>query len=482
MKFSGLSFLKVAVLGGLLGTQTVSAVSYSLDKLYDFRAPGQPGYNYIRGIYDAPLVFGTGAATTLWFTAQRGGLDDEGDLASFNLTTQTLTVHGLNFGGASEVPPGSGNFVNDPARPEGTPVYDNGNGSQNFLYFTTVGGGLTGNSSVGGTLVRYDMDANNYETVWNAPVAGVAGGRQPRGTVVVVDRGSDGKDLYFSNSGAGEAPGTAAGGIMRYNTNTGLTSVVIDFAGAPGAASPYDGFVQVGDRLYMTTFTGGDITAGATGSGTLGYVDISDPSNPLYQSVANMPGSASNGIGSSTRLPASTPIYDANRNALYFTTVGSNTAPGAIMKFDLTSEELITLYELPIGASSGANLEGRQGGYNSPYLLDDYLYYVTRNGGENNLGTINRFNLLTNENTVLFHLANETGGVVYGDFAFSDFDFDLDGIADQGLYFMTYQGGEYGYGTILRLTIIPEPSSVAFVLAATGLLAMKRRRSTRQIR
>jgi uncharacterized repeat protein (TIGR03803 family) len=465
-------------LGVILAPERAAvAQTLSLEKIYTFSGTGHAGYGYIDSFYDAPLILGTGTNTTLWFTSQKGGLDDEGEVAKFNLATGTLTVMGLNFGGTTETEPGSGNFINDPAKPEATPVYDNGDGTKNYLYFTTVAGGLTGTSTGGGTLVRYDMDTNTYETVWHAPAVNLTGGRQPRGTVAIVDRGVDGKDIYFTASGGGAAPSTSAGGVMRYNTKTGVTSVVADFDGNPSANMPYDGFVRVGDKLYFTTFGGGG-GAGSTGNGTLSAIDISDPANPTFSIVTGFPGTATSGPGSEPRIGGSTPIYDSLTDSLYFTTLGSNGNPGTVAKFSLETGVLETLYTLPSGPLSGPNAEGRQGGYNSPFIYDGYLYFISRNGGANDLGAISRLDLQTNEVLTLYHLTTATGGVVYGDFGFSDYDFDEDGDADPALYFMTTGSAADGNGSIVRLTI-PEPGSSVLCLAGAvfALGARRRKRS-----
>jgi uncharacterized repeat protein (TIGR03803 family) len=275
--------------------------------------------------------------------------------------------------------------------------------------------------------------------------------------VAVIDRGVDGKDLYFSTySGGTPSNGT----IQRYQTDTGLTTQIYTFPDSPGSKQPYKGFTAVGTDLYFTTFTGG------TGLGTLGKLDASVRGAETVTVLAAMPTTTDN----HAQLPSHNPYYRALDHSLYFTTVGSNTQPGALMKYDLNTNTLSFLHKVQGGPTTGNFPEGNKC-YGPVAEWNKQLYYTTIGGGANVPtgtgvgGTINRYNLQTGVHETLFSLDAGTnagfGGEVRGGFVFNG------STTQPAFYLITKQGGAYDHGTVLRMDLDPaiEPSTYESWLA-----------------
>lgn len=434
---------------------TMPARGATITKLIDFNNTGTR--ESVQNPVSTPLVIGS----ELWFTSEGGGEVGFGTLASYNLASDTLTKR-LDLGVPDEDSP-----------------YDQGNTPTtsftrdgNLLYYTTTRGG-TGDR---GTLNVYNTTTGTNTTLWNSPANSPATNpNSPSGNVAIVDRGAAGKDVYFM-TGNGGASGSGFGTIQRYNTATGLTTTVHEFVGgATQGRQPFEGFTQVGNKLYFNTFTGGNATttgqtpASGNGAGTLSVLDVTTSGSEALSTLALLP------LGDgSTRLPAHNPFYSAAQNALFFTTVGTAAQPGSLQKFDIATGTLITLYEVTGAPTSSGPFPDGRFIYGSAFEWGGSLYYATRQGGLYNGGTINQFDLASSTNTVLYDLSSDTGNNLGGDvqsgFAFSDWD----GIP--ALYLLTRQGGLYDHGTLLRLDLVPEPSRALLLMAGLATAFLRRRR------
>jgi uncharacterized repeat protein (TIGR03803 family) len=423
----------------LFGVSSASAV---MVKLTDFPlANGEPARPY-----SVPLLYND----ALWFTTQGGGNTGFGSLARWNLNTSTLQTV---FGNMENT---NGNT------PQGGLARDG-----DVLYLTTTRGG-TGDR---GVLASYHTTTNTYTVLWNSPSN--SPNTNPNtliGNPEVIDRGTH-KEVYFLTRNGGVS--STGGTVHKYNTVTNTTTLVANLPGVPGGQQPLEGgFTRVGDTLYFTTFTGGTTGGGfPNGAGTLMALDLA---TDTLTTLATLPP----GDGS-TRFPANNPAYDSGTNSLYFTTAGLSLEPGAIMRFDLNTNTLSTLYELQGAPTTAGPFPDGRFAYSQVAIFQGDLYFTTIQGGLYGGGTLNRFSLVDNSFTVLWNLGNDTnlgihwgsesrGGPIYAHIDGQDF-----------LFLMTRTGGQFNQGTLLRYQIIPEPSAFLLLGLGAGLFALRRRMASK---
>lgn len=421
MKFPSLPTGASNLLGFLILPASFVCAAPTLTKLADFNNTDPLRSPAPQNVNDSPILIGD----KLWFTCEKGGANAVGTLSTFDIATNTVSVQ-LSFDNETG------------QTPKASPVVDGTD-----LYMTTIGSTSGSNYS---TLFKFDLATNTYAgRLWEATGGSTPHARSPWGGVNVVDRGEgNGKDLYFSTYSGG-SPST--GTIQRYQTDTGLTTQVYSFPDSPGAKAPYKGFTAVGTNLYFTTFNGGN------GLGTLCKLDASVRGAETVTVLAAMP--TGNGDNYS-QLPSHNPYYRPIDNSLYFTTVGSNTQPGALMKFDLTTNTLSFLHRVQgAAASAGPFPEGNKC-YGPVSEWNNELYYTTIGGGANATGTavggtINRYNLKTGVHDTLFNLDagtnNGYGGETRGGLVFNG------STATPAFYLITKQGGLYDHGTVLRMDL-----------------------------
>lgn len=379
--------------------------------------------------YDTPVLIGT----KLWFTTESGGTEGFGTLSNFDTLTSTVTV-------VKSMDNLTGNTPRAAVTRDG-----------DLLYLTTIRGG-TGDK---GTLATWDMTGNSHQVLWNSPQSTpTTNPNLLQGNVAIIDREPAGKDIYFMtpNGGAGSAFGT----IQRYQTSDGTVTQVHAFSAAPDSRQPFKGFTAVGTDLYFTTFTGGLTGTGfGNGAGTLCKLDAANRNAETVTQLAQM----QSGDGS-LRFPAHNPYYRAADQSLYFTCTGASTQPGALMKFNLTTNTLTTLHEIQGAATSaGPFPEGRLL-YGSVAEWNKALYFTSIQGGDYNGGTINRYDLTSGVHEVLFHLDSDhavnaanpndnIGGEARGGFVFNESS------TSPAFYLLTRQGGNFDHGTVLRLDLDP---------------------------
>ncbi len=415
----------------------------TLEKLADFSAaltdPAKPNTT-------TPIQIGG----KLWFTTDKGGSDDRGTLATFDLTTNQISTV-LSLGSNEYSPMGSFTQVGD------------------LLYYTTTRGG-TGDK---GTISVWNTQTSTSSVLWNSPTSTPNSNPNVPGNELAYINNGSGAFLYFTtkNGGTGNAgSGTANGTVQKLNLATNTVTQVHAFADATGR-QPFSGLTTVGTKVYFTTFVGGGSagTGYPNGSGTLQVLDTTTDQVTVLKALPAGDGSYA--------LGATTPVYDAQRNAIYVVSNGTAAQPGGLLKFDLDHNEWIGLWELQAADPiTGLFNEGKFI-YSDPLLHGDSLYFVTNSGGANGGGTINQFDLLTNEKTVLFNLGNDPiSGIDWGKTTRAGLTVVNEGGIDY-IYVMTNVGGGNNLGTVLRFEVVPEPGVISLVGLALGVgLVFVRRR------
>ena len=404
----------------------------------DFRVITSSGV-YVSGSsnpYDNSIQIGN----QLWFTTQKGGVNDVGTISYYDLTTRAITAY-------VSMDTTSGNTPQSSLTQIG-----------NTLYFTTSRGGTGDTGTISSVLLG--QTTPTIAPLYNfGSTATTTNPRNPGGSLTAV-----GTDLYYTTPNGGTG-GTAYGTVSRYNTVTATNSVVYNFTPTSPAngRQPMESFTNVGGKLYFTTFTGG-ANAGTgypNGSGTL---SVLDPATGNVTTAASMP--AGNGL-----FPAHNVTQAAN-GLLYFTTVGNATLPGSIQSFNLNTGVLSTVYSLSAANASGIFPDGRFA-YGSLAEFNNVLYFATMAGGANARGAIDAFDLSTNTFSKLADLdSTNLGSGSRGGFTI---------VTDNGvtsLYLLTNAGGASNVGTVLRITpsAVPEPSAAALlVTSAMGGFLWRRR-------
>lgn len=406
----------------LLACAATAPAAPTLTKLADFNNSSPLFQAHPQNVNDSPVLIGN----KLWFTCEKGGSNGAGSISTFDIATHTVaTVLSMdNTTGQT---------------PKATPTVDG-----DFLYITTIG---STSGSIYSTLFRFNHSTSSYDAeLWEAASGSNPSARAPWGGVTVIDRGpGQGKDLYFNTYNGGP---NNTGTIQRYRTDTGVTTQIHVFPNSPGGKFPYKGFTAVGTDLYFTTFNGG------TGLGTISKLDASVRGAETVTTLAAMPTTTE----PATQLPSHNPYYRALDHSLYFTTVGTNTQPGALMKFDLTSLQLSIVHRIQGGPTTGNYPEGNKC-YGPVAEWNKALYYTTIGGGANVPtgtgvgGTINRYDLRTGTHETLFHLDagtnNGPGGEIRGGCVFNG------SLTQPAFYLISKQGGLYDHGTVLRMDLDP---------------------------
>ncbi len=410
----------LALTQGLLPAQSVEKVAdlsfVSVDGV------GVGGY--------APLARLTQAGTNLWFTTKSGGTFDAGTISRYDLVTREVVQVASLDNTTGKAPESSLLVVDDEA------------------YFTTVNGGV-GNK---GTIAKINLSSGGITVLHNFATNGIPTGATPRAGLTRV-----GDELWATTSSGGISN---RGVIVKYRLNDGVTSLVADFDGPALGGQPFGGLTAVGaNALFFTTFSGGS-TFGATGlplgAGTLGKVTIDALGNATVGKLADLPAGY-------TQFPGVEPTL-VGTNSLYFGTTGPNSAPGAIVRYDLDTAALTNLFSFRTNAVD-ALAYGTRPGYSGLVEWLGELYFLGRQGGVSNYGVVAKFNLASNTVTKLADLEG-TGGLALGS---ATGIFDNTGVIVEEtnrffLYYAVTGGGVNNKGTILRVALPPPP--IAALLAA----------------
>ncbi len=345
-------------------------------------------------------------------------------------------------------------------------------GSDGFLYGTTQNGGTNGNGTIfrighgGGYVSLYSFTGSNDGA---APVASLV-------------EGSGGYFLGTTRSGGAGGAGT----VFKVDGSGSLTTLH-SFNGASDGYGPYAPLVQGNDGYYYgTTLTGG--TNG--GGGTVFKISDAGDFTSLYSfsnsypeewpKAALVPGSNSGFYGCtsfgvlftiSTNGTYTRLAYDSNANGgdlseislaggsdgFFYGTTGYGSIRGTGKVFKMSSSGALT----PLAYFSVTN-----GILPAAALIrakDEYLYGTTERGGvngANGYGTIFRIST----NGVLTSLYSFKGGNDGGDVVSS-----LVQGSDGSFYGTTAGGGQNGFGTVFRLTVLPD---IQFAVSTNGVFSL----------
>lgn len=403
---------------GILACAGFPAVAQQVEKVADFTFNSVDGVGY--GGY-APLDRFTQVETNLWFTTSKGGTFDAGTISRFDLVSrQVVQVASFdnNSGKASE------SWL--------LPIGDQG-------YFTAVSGGA-GNK---GTLARVDLNTGVFTTLYDFPTNS-ATGASPRAGLTRI-----GDELWTLTSLGGTSN---RGTMVRYNLTNGVTTVVTNFDGPVLGGQPFGGLVPGGSNTwYFTTFTGGNTFATAglpLGAGTLGRLTFDGQGNPVITRLVDL-------TAGYPQFPGLEPVL-VGTNSLYFGTTGPNATPGAIIRYDLDTGTWTNLYSF--SSSSGPTLQyGNRPGYSGMVEWLGELYFINRQGGTSNLGTVVKFNLASNTVSKLADLEGAGGntlGSASGCFGSGCLVEETNRFY---IYYPLTSGGVNNRGTIIRVVLPPPP-------------------------
>ncbi len=223
---------------------------------------------------------------------------------------------------------------------------------------------------------------------------------------------------------------------------------------ANDGTNPHSCPIMVGSDLYGTAKVGG-----SSGHGTIyKIVDLEGMSGgPTYSVAFDFSG----GTGGSN--PIGAPTYDVMNSALYGTTqYGGTDNKGLIYKVaDFDTVPIYTyLHLFAGGADDGRNPWGT-------LVIDDMhdvLYGTTRNGGDNDQGTVFKIDIDGN-NFTLLHDFND--GSVTNDGQDPAAGLTLDTV-NSVLYGTTYSGGSGGYGVIFKIANISGTPTYSILHHFTG--------------
>jgi len=410
--------------GGGDGAFPVSGLVQGIDGI--LYGTTQGGTNGVGTVF---RINSSGALTTLYsFTGGSDGSAPSGlVLASDGNLYGTTQVGGTNgAGNVFRISP-SGVFTSfspftggdDGANPGAELVQ----GSDGNFYGTTAGGGTVGygtvfrmtTNGIVNTLYSFGTVPNTY---------GSLDGASPFCALV---QGSDG---YFYGTtlefGASVEYGEDCGTVFKISTNGALTTLY-SFGSVQYAldgAGPWAGLVRGIDGNFYGMTDGG----GTNGHGTVFKISPSGALTTLYSFT-----------GGNDGADPRAGLVQGSDGSFYGTTYsgGAYTNYGTVFKVNVAGT-LATLYSFT-GGNDGAGPEGLvQGSAGS-------FYGTTYGGGTSNLGTTFKIGV----NGVMTALCSFSGG--------SDGANPWAGLvqgSDGNFYGTTYNGGEGGFGTVFRLSLV----------------------------
>ncbi len=317
----------------------------------------------------------------------------------------------------------------DGARPAAALIDVNGT-----LYGTTENGGGSGCKKLGcGTV--YSVTTSGAEKVLHR-FAGGSDGEYPAAALIDVNG-----TLYGTTEKGGSGCTEQGCGTVYSISPSGSEKVLHSFAGPPDGAYPAASLINVNGTLYGTTTEGG-ISGGCRlgrpklGCGTVYSISASGAERVLYRFVARTDG-----------VYPTAALLDVN-GALYGTTMfgGNRGSYGTFYSVSTSGSEKV-LYRF-------ASFDG-DGAYPKGSLIDvnGMLYGTTAGGGDAECGqppgcgTVYRITT-TGTEKVLYRFGSRN--------SLYDGEYPLAALVKgRGtLYGTTYEGGEYGVGTVYRISKI----------------------------
>jgi len=299
-------------------------------------------------------------------------------------------------------------------------------GSDGFFYGTTFRGGTNANSY--GTVFQVNSNGalnslysfGSSQDVYGVPLDGGL----PEAPLVQASNG-----VFYGTCRYGGTNDQFPGGtIFQISSNGGLT-ISWSFTGASDGSFPLAGLVQGSDgNFYGTTF-GGDgayggvfkFTPPAAVTGLHTFTGVDDGGNPFGGLVE---GSDGNFYGT--------------------TTTGGTYTNGTVFRIS-SGGAFSNLYSFT-GGNDGANPYGvlTQGS-------DCYFYGTASSGGAHTNGTVFRISAGGALTNLYSFTGGDDGGTPYAGLVQG---------TDGNFYGETLDGGTNGYGTVFRLSIVPEFQSI----------------------
>ena len=340
----------------------------------------------------------------------------------------------------------------------------------NFLYGTTSGLDETltitldtlldvyvytyANTTVGnGTVFKIDLQAGTVTTLYS--FTGATDGRAPVGNLFLGSNGllygTTSGGTAFTPPGSGVSATTSAGaGSLFSITNTGVITILGDFAAVDGGLSPLSGVTEGGDgNFYGTTSSGGSITingSAVTDEGTIYQLMPNGNVTTIYTFTGEDDGGVP--VGGMAR-PGNGYLYGTtSAGAGGYGTVYKVTTSGqltTIHRFNSVNDGGVPATRLIVG--SDGNLYGTTSGFSitridgSTYTNYGTVFQINPNASTNGTGfqTVYTFQNGADGGTPLGGLVEGGNGVLYGT------------TSSGGV--LKNQGGQTGFGTVYALTV-----------------------------
>ena len=318
-------------------------------------------------------------------------------------------------------------------------------GNDGWFYGTTWSGGTNGF----GTIFRIST-SGEFTCLYS--FTGTNDGGRPSAALV---QGQDGY-LYGTTflGGAGSAlsgeindPGPGYGTVFRTSTS-GVLSNLYSFTGTNDGASPRAALVQDSDGYFYGTTSAGGLT---NNLGTVFKISTNGALTTLYAfgSVRDTNGDSLDGAAPQAALVPRSDGY------FYGTTSGlGDLIAGTVFKMS-TNGVLTTLYSftgIDNGAAPNGLVQGSDGNFYGTSQLDWWYVwggpiYPLNHPNDGDLFKISPNGVLTSlyafDTDNGTNGANPTAALVQG--------------SDGSLYGTTSHGGTHGWGTVFKVTLVPEP-------------------------
>jgi len=425
--FSAVRRILCAAMLGLAGFGARAGVV--ITSLYSFGAVNDTNGNLLDGA-NPQAALALGGDGCFYGTTGSGGTNGVGTV--FKISTKGVMTGLWSF-----------SDVTDGAIPVSSLVP--GNENDGSFYGTTWSGGNHGFGTV------FKISTNGEFTCLYS-FTGTNDGGRPGAALV---QGQDGY-LYgttylggvgTNSLGSINAPGCGYGTVFRISAN-GVLTTLYSFTGTNDGASPRAALVQGRDGYFYGTTSGGGRT---NNLGTVFKISTNGVLSTLYSfgTIQDV-----NGVSLDGAAPQAALVVGSDGN-FYGTTSGlGDVVAGTVFKMS-TNGELTTLYSFTgnnDGASPNGLLQGSDGNFYGTSELDGWYVWGgpvspldhSNNGNVFKISPDGVFRSLysfdTNNGT---NGACPCAGLVQG--------------SDGCFYGTTSQGGTNGWGTVFKLTMVPEP-------------------------
>lgn len=242
-----------------------------------------------------------------------------------------------------------------------------------YLYGMTSSGGTYNK----GTVFKFKISDNTFTKILDF---NGTNGNCPWGSLI-----SDGTYLYgMTPSGGVSNMGT----IFKIQISNNAYTKIYDYTDITIGKEPYHSLISDGTYLYGLTNMGGQ-----NNKGTVFKVKISD--NTLTK-LLDFDGTSKGSYPRGSLFSDGTHLYGS-------TSHGGTYDLGCIFKIQISNNQYSKLRDL-VGAINGSNPNGA--------LISDgtYLYGMTLSGGNKDLGTVFKFNIINNQYTKLLDFDGASNG------------------------------------------------------------------------